>query len=251
MGFNILFHGLVCHRTKANTAVFIGAEEHELRLVARTEDVINWSGFDTDPPDDALHLDPAVAPELQTSFRIGNRVLDVGGAEAVESTFTTYFRRYVPSLQSQSSCQTVNVRPEVENHVVGGGVSGYLRHPGGDFSVHDFFPEKQTLTGSVEDADCMARTIRLVLSTNGKDVTIGDDAGTITLKRDAEVRIVNVLPPLVAGPSNVHFQHYYDALYAGCNSGKVPMPAGGLACNHRHDPSFAVPGGDCGNSGDP
>jgi hypothetical protein len=251
MGFNIFFHGLVCHRTEENTAVFINAAEHELRLAVLKDDVVNSNGFDADPPDDALHLDPRIDPELQISFRIGNRVLKVGGAVPVQSTFTSYFRRFVPSLRAQSSCQAVNVRQEIVNHEIGEQVSGYLLHPGGAFSVHDFFPEKQTLTGFVKDADCMARTIQLALTTNGNNVTIGNDAASITLKPDAEVRIVNVLPPFVAGPSNMHFHHYYHALYEGCNSGKVPMPVGGLKCTHRHDPSFAVPGGDCGNTGDP
>lgn len=250
MGFNILFHGLICHRTEENTSVFIGAEEHELRLVVLNDDVVAATGFDPDPPNNALHLDPKTDLALQTSYRIGNRVLKVGGAEPVQSTFSSYFRRFVPSLRTQSSCKAVNVRPEIVNHVMGHHVSGYLLHPGGAYSVNDFFPEKQTLTGFVKDANCMARTTQLALTTNG-NITIGDNDGAITLKPSAKVRIVNVLPPLVAGPSNTHFQHYYHALFEGCNSGKVPMPTGGLQCTHRHDPSFAVPGGDCGNTGDP
>lgn len=249
MSFKIFFHGLVCHRTEANTAVFIGAQDHELRLVVLNDDVLGAKGFDVDP--DALHVNPRIDAQKQTSFRIGNRVLDVGGAQTMDSTFTSFFQRFVPSLRKNSSCQAAHVRPEIVNHKLGGHVSGYVRHPGAVYSVHDFFPEKQTLTGFVKDADCMARTIQLEFATNGKDITIGDGDGAITLKPTAEVRIVNVLPPLVAGPPNSHFEHYYHAIYAGCNSGKVPLPTGGLACTHRHDPSFAVPGGDCGNTGDP
>lgn len=252
MAFNILFHGLICHRTEEKTAVFIGAEEHELRLVVRNDDIVGSPiGFDPDPPDDALHLDPEVDPGLQTAFRIGNRVLKVGGAKQVASTFSSHFLKFVPSLRKQSSCQGVNVRPQIVNHEMGHHVSGYLLHPGGDYSVNDFFPEKQTLTGFVKDANCLARTTQLALTTNGGNITIGDADGSITLKPTARIRIVNVLPPLVAGPSNTHFQHYYHAIYENCNSGRIPMPAGGLQCTHRHDPSFAVPGGDCGNTGDP
>lgn len=251
MGFNILFHGLVCHRTEVNTSVFIDAEKHELRLVVLNDIVVDTKGFAADPADAALHLNPRVAAHLQTSYRVEG-VLTVDGAEPVAPTFTSYFRRFVPGLRTTSSCLATNVRKDVRDQkIVPGLVRGYLVHPGGEYSVNDFFPEKQTMTEFVKDANCMARTIRLALATNGKNITIRDGASFITLKPNAEVRFVNILPPLVASPSNGHFEHYYHAMYEGCNSGRVPLPVGGLQCTHRHDPSFAVPGGDCGNSGDP
>lgn len=252
MPFNIFFHGLVCHRTEVNTSVFVEAPDHELRLVVLNDSVLDVQGFAADPPANALHLNPKISANLQTSYQVKDHVLTVTGAEPVASTFTSYFRRFVPHLRTTSSCGAANVRNDIVNHkVMPGLVRGYLIHPGGEYSVNDFFPEKQTLTGMVKDANCMARTIQLSLATNGKNITIGDGAAVITLKPNAEVRFVNVLPPLIAGPTNDHFGHYYHAIYQGCNSGKVPRPAGGLQCTHRHDPSFAVDGGDCGQTGDP
>ncbi|MEA2465750.1 MAG: hypothetical protein QOJ98_3497 [Acidobacteriota bacterium] len=251
MPFNIFFHGLVCHRTEENTSVFVAAEGHELRLVVRNADVIDANGLEADPVDDALHQIIGLDAALQKSYRVAGRVLTVKGTEPAQPAVSSFFRQFVPSLRANANCPGAGVRSQIVNHEVGGMVSGYLRYPGGVYSVNDFFAEKHTLTGFAKDAKCIARTIRLALTTNGSDVTIGDAGGAITLKRSAAVRFVNVLPPFVGAGSNMHFPHYYHAMYEGCHDGKAPTLAGGTACNHRHDPSFATPNGDCGNTGDP
>jgi hypothetical protein len=249
MPFNILFHGLVCHRTEENTSVFVAADEHELRLVVLNADVIDVNGLEADP--DVTHLNLRVDAALQTSYPVAGRVLTVKGTEPAQPVVSSFFRQFVPSLRANADCPGASVRSEVVNHKVDREVSGYLRHSGGVYSVNDFFPEKHTLTGSAKDAKCIARTIRLALTTNGSDVTIGDADGSITLKRNAAVRFVNALPPLTGDGQNAHFPHYYHAMYENCHAGRVPTLAGGAACNHRHDPSFATPNGDCGNTGDP
>lgn len=250
MAFNVFFHGLVCHRTEENTAVFIAAHNHALRMVVRKEDVVSSNGFQSDP--ESLHLNPRVAAKDQSSFLIDGLVLTVGGVTPTSPTFTSYFRKFVPSLRTQSNCNGVNVRTTVKNRQIDKFVSGYLVHPGGAYSVNDFFPEKATLTGNEQDANCVARTIQIALTTNGGNVTIGDGRARITLKPDSEARFVNILPPpILANEPNLHFDHYFQALYEGCNGGRGPQPAGGKRCTHRHDPSFAVPGADCSNSGDP
>lgn len=250
MAFNIFFHGLVCHRTEENTAVFIAVKDHALRMVVRKEDVVSSNGFESDP--EILHLNPRINAKDQTSYLIAGRVLTVGGVTPTAPTFTSYFRKFVPSLGTQSDCNGVNVRQVVKDRRIDGLIAGYLVHPGGAYSVNDFFPEKATLTGNEADANCIARTIQLALTTNGGNVTISDGRARITLKPDGEARFVNIIPPPIPmNETNRHFGHYFHAIYQGCNGGRVPGPAGGRQCTHRHDPSFAVPGADCSNSGQP
>lgn len=249
MPFNVLFHGLVCHRTEDDMSVFVAAHFHELRMVVRNDDVLSAAGFEVDP--EGLHF-ALRAEGPQTSFRVTDRILEVGGTTPMTSTFTSQFRTHVPSLRRHSECGGPNLNPAVRQRRVTDELAAYLIHSGGAFSVNDFFAEKCTFTGNARDADCIARTIRLTLPTNGKNVTIGDgNGGRFVLKPDAEVRFVNTIPPASGiTASNQHFHHYYDAMFDGCNRGREPQEAQ-TRCRHRHDPSFAVPGGDCANSGDP
>lgn len=250
MAFNVLFYGLVCHRKTENVSVFLDAQhhEHQLRMVVRHRDVISKQGFDVDLND--MHFALGTS-EPQTSFFIGGRVLKVEGTTKVASNFTDEFNAFVPSLSRHASCQPPKVHPSIVNkETAEERVGAYLTHDGGWFSVNDFFPEKCTLTGDLRDAQCIARTTRLMLDAQN-DVTITDgNGGRLVLSPTAEVRFVNTIPqPFGPMLTNRHFPMYYDVMYDGC-TGSVPMEAQ-VACNHRHDPSFAVGGGDCSNSGDP
>lgn len=249
MSFNILFYGLVCHRTEEDTSVFIGAHGHELRMVVRHRDVISKAGFAADPDETHFALE---TNEPQTSFIIKGRVLQVEGTTKPQggSTFTSQFQTFVPRLRQNSECAEPNVNPAVIDRKTDDVITAFLQHDGGEFSVNDFFPEKCTFTGDVKDAQCIARTTQLALEAS-QNVTITDgNGGRIVLRPDAEVRFVNTVPPpFGAMLNNRHFGMYYGAIFQGC-SGRTPMEAQ-IACGHRHDPSFAVGGGDCSSSGDP
>jgi hypothetical protein len=250
MAFNVLFYGLLCHRRYDNTTVFLDAEHHNhlLRMVVRNRDVISKTGFKVDSGE--THF--AIANEPQTSFYIDGRVLKVEGAKPRRSVFTPDYDAFVPSLQRNSSCDAPKLNPVIpKRKVQKDRVAAYLTHDGGAFSVNDFFAEKCTFTGDKEDARCVARTTRLTLNADKRDVTINDgNGGRIVLRPDAEVRFVNTIPaPFGPMLTNLHFPMYYQSIFDGCH-GNSPMEAQ-IACRHPHDPSFAVGGGDCSNSGDP
>lgn len=248
MSFNILFYGLVCHRRNEDTSVFVGAHGHQLRMIVRQRDVISKTGFKIDPEETHFALD---TNEPQTSFDVQGRVLNVEGTVPVRSSFTPQFLEYVPLLRGGDEERfSPHENPAVSARTITELLTAYLSHDGGAFSVNDFFPEKCTLTGDVRDAKCIARTTRLTMDAYNNVAITDDQGGRVVLRPDAEVRFVNTIPPPVGGTmTNRHFPDYYNALFNGFQ-GRVPMEAQ-IKCGHRHDPSFAVGGGDCSNSGDP
>ena len=249
MAFNILFYGLVCHRTRENTSVFIGAHGHEVRMIVRHRDVISKDGFEADPEETHFALD---TNEPQTSFKVQNLALKVVGTKPAVSSFTSQFLDYVPRLrEGDESLVEDQLNPDVPAKKTNDLLTAYLSHEGGEFSVNDFFAEKCTLTGNVRDAQCIARTTRLAMEAYN-EVAITDGNGrSLVLSPDAEVRFVNTIPAPVGGMmTNRHFPDYYKAIFEDRFRGRVPMEAQ-IKCGHRHDPSFAVGGGDCSNSGDP
>lgn len=244
MSCKLLFRGLICLRTEDDSAVFIGAEGHELRLIVKNKDLVKPA---QNLESDDAHLSGFVTRTPRTAFKIAQKVLHVqSGTEKETSTFDDDYLTFVPSLRKKSACS--EVRPEIAERRLGHHIGGYLIHTGGRYSVREFFPEKVTFTGNAEDGECIAMTTSVELKTNGKEVVIGDDESSITVRPDAELLFVN--GPVVPPDIHDHFQHYFHAIYKDCHGGQRPMPVD-EACPLSRERQPLLPGSDCPSSGDP
>jgi len=244
MSCNLLFRGLICLSTEDDCAVFIGSKGHELRLIVKDEDVREVNGFDTDD----AHVSELVGRKPRKAYKISGRVLEVkSGAEKVESTFGEDYLKFVPSLLQKSGCK--HVRPEVAARKLVSHIGGYLIHPGGHYSVREYYPEKVTFSGDPKDAECISMTTSIALTTNAEDVTIRDETASITVRSNAELLFVN--GPIDEADVHEHFQHYFHAIYENCPGGQRPKPVGGTRCELSDEKRFLLPGSDCPNSGYP
>ncbi len=246
MSFNVLFRGLVCHLTKEKVAVFLDVEKHELRLVVRESDIVGKPSFESDQ----VHaVDPDEKnPPPRKSFKIAGGTLRIEGVTDKQLTRKEDFTDRVPSLRKASSCN--KLRPEIKKRrVAAGAIAGYLELPGGEFSVRHYFPEQALFLG--DKPQCIARVVQLALKTNGKNITIRNGSKKITVKPDAEVSFVNVDDKPTMAQPNLHFHHYYHAIYSGCGMGSSPIPPAEPKRCDLEQPGQVFPGSDCSNSQEP
>ena len=248
MAFNVLFRGLVCHLTKEKMSVFVGAPEHELRLVVKTKDLVGVSGFERD----GVHTrrdpdDPEQDTAERTSIVIGGKRLRIEGVTNRELTQKRDFADRVPSLRKGGARGAV--RAAVRQRRLADGIAGFFEYPGGVFSVKRFFPEQAIFDSSTPA--CIAHTVRLSFGTNGGNVTIRNGTRKVTIKPNAEVEFVNGPEgdEQEGGLPNQHFHHYYHAIFTGHEAGVTPTPASDLKCTGKPGPVFA--GLDCSNSQEP
>lgn len=256
MSFNVLFRGLVCHLTEEKVAVFVDAENHKLRLVVRASDVVGKPSFQSDDvhtkDDKEDDDDNAPAPPPRVSFLVGGGMLHIDGVTNKKLLRGDDFKKRVPSLREGSTC--TKLRKEVRQRRMASGIAGYFQYPGGKMSVQSYFPEQAVFTGTVPQ--CIARVTRLELAVNGKNVTIRNGSQKVTLKPDAEVSFVNVDDTAMDDTAkvpvpNLHFHHYYHAIYDGCGMGKTPRPPAKRKPCPSEQADHAFPGSDCSNSQEP
>ena len=247
MSFNVLFRGLVCHLTEEKVAVFLDVEKHKLRLVVRASDIVGNASFESD----TVHaVDPDEHnPPPRKSFKIAGGTLRIEGVTDKALLRDQDFADRVPSLRKASTCN--KLRPEIRRRRLASGIAGYLEMPGGELSVRNYFPEQALFLGNTPQ--CIARVVQLALKTNGKkNVTIRNGSKKVTLKPNAEVSFVNVDPAPEMSDPNLHFHHYYHAIYTGCGMGLVPTPpADKPHCTLEKQSGQVFPGSDCSNSQEP
>ena len=142
------------------------------------------------------------------------------------------------------------IRPEVRRRKTCHHIAGYLRYPGGVFSVTKYFPNQALFAG--DTPQCIGHTVQLSMTPNGGNVIIRNGSKRITLKRDAVVMFVNV-DDTAMNLANTHFHHYYHAIYEGDGSGKVPhLPSDAQPQDcELAKPSQLFPDTDCSNSHEP
>lgn len=165
MKIAIIFIGLIVQVNQPmsfdNTAVLLGAAEHEPKLVIPLQSIID--------PDKWLQNQPKNGSDVEIDLQ--GATVRVKGTRGVFSDLKDAFTEGSPALRSLvPSCE---LRDEVRNRqIVPGKLAAYVDFRGGAVLPEAYLPKKLSFTGKKEDGRCTVCRVRYEADLRGDHVTL-------------------------------------------------------------------------------